>query len=57
MNAPTNLSLEAHKAEMNHVLARQKAAHLRDGPPSAEKRIEWINRCIDLLVGHQTRDR
>jgi coniferyl-aldehyde dehydrogenase len=54
MNAPTNLSLEVHKAEMNHVLARQKAAHLRDGPPSAEKRIAWINSCIDLLVGHQT---
>ncbi|PTS89187.1 MULTISPECIES: coniferyl aldehyde dehydrogenase [unclassified Caulobacter] len=53
MNAPVNLTLDAHKAEMNAVLNRQKAAHLRDGPPSAAKRTEWINRCIDLLVGHQ----
>ena len=26
---------------MNAVLQRQKAAHLSDGAPSAEKRIEW----------------
>ena len=53
MNAPVNLSFEAHKAAMNDVLNRQKAAHLRAGPPSAETRIDWLNRCIDLLVGHQ----
>ena len=53
MNAPVNLTLDAHKALMDDVLRRQKAAHLRDGPPSAEKRIDWLNRCIDLLVGHQ----
>lgn len=53
MNAPTNLTLDAHKAEMNHVLERQKAAHLRDGPWSADQRIERLNRCIDLLIGHQ----
>lgn len=53
MNAPVNLSFDAHKALMNDILQRQKAANLRDGPPSAETRIAWLNRCIDLLVGHQ----
>jgi coniferyl-aldehyde dehydrogenase len=38
---------------MNTVLQRQKAAHLRDGAPSAEKRIEWIDRAIKLLIGHE----
>jgi coniferyl-aldehyde dehydrogenase len=38
---------------MNAVLAKQKAAHLRDGAPSAEKRIERIDRCILLLVEHR----
>jgi coniferyl-aldehyde dehydrogenase len=41
-------------ASMRAVLNRQKAAHLRDGPPSAEKRIEWIDRCVGLLVDHRT---
>jgi len=38
---------------MNAVLQRQKAAHLRDGAPSAEKRIDWIDRAIKLLIGHE----
>ena len=38
---------------MGEVLARQKRAHLKDGPPSAEKRIEWLDRAIALLVGHK----
>jgi coniferyl-aldehyde dehydrogenase len=38
---------------MTAVLAAQKAAHLRDGAPSAEKRIAWIDRCIGLLVDHR----
>jgi coniferyl-aldehyde dehydrogenase len=37
---------------MNALLARQKAAHLRDGPLSAEARIDWLDRCIGLLVDH-----
>jgi coniferyl-aldehyde dehydrogenase len=40
-------------AEMRRVLAVQQKAHLRDGAPSAEKRIEWIDRAINLLVGHK----
>lgn len=37
---------------MGAVLAKQKAANLRDGIPSAETRIEWIDKAIDLLVKH-----
>jgi coniferyl-aldehyde dehydrogenase len=40
-------------ASMNALLAKQKAAHLRDGPPSAEKRIERIDRAIGLLVDNR----
>ncbi len=40
-------------ASMNAILAAQKAAHLRDGAPSAEKRIERIDRCIALLVDNR----
>jgi coniferyl-aldehyde dehydrogenase len=54
VNAPANLNLEAHKALMSQVLAAQKAAHLRDGAPSAARRVEWLDRCIGLLVDHQT---
>jgi coniferyl-aldehyde dehydrogenase len=39
-------------AEMNRILALQKAAQLRDGAPSAEIRINRIDRCIGLLVDH-----
>ena len=53
MNAPANLGQEAVKAGLEIVLQRQKAAHLRDGAPSAERRIDWLNRCIALLVDHQ----
>ena len=52
MNAPANLGADGHRAAMQDILDRQKAAHLRDGPLSAEKRIEWIDRCIGLLVDH-----
>lgn len=38
---------------MQMVLERQKKAHLRDGPPSAQQRIERIDRCIALLVDHR----
>ncbi|WP_084395951.1 coniferyl aldehyde dehydrogenase [Henriciella aquimarina] len=40
--------------DMNAILAKQKAAHLRDGIPSAEQRVEWLDRAIDLLVTHRT---
>jgi coniferyl-aldehyde dehydrogenase len=38
--------------ELDTMLAKQKAAHLRDGSPSAEIRINRIDRCIGLLVDH-----
>ncbi len=41
------------EARMNSVLERQKQAHIKDGPPSAEKRIEWLDRAIALIVGHK----
>ncbi|HEX5378693.1 MAG TPA: coniferyl aldehyde dehydrogenase [Phenylobacterium sp.] len=41
-------------ASMNALLARQKAAHIRDGAPTAEQRIDRLNRCIGLLVDHRT---
>lgn len=39
--------------DMQDILARQKAAQLRDGAPSAEVRIERIDRCISLLLDHR----
>lgn len=53
MNAPANLNLEAAKASLSEILNAQKAAHLRQGAPTAERRIEWLDRCIGLLVDHQ----
>lgn len=53
MNAPVNLGQAPNKAALDLLLARQKAAHLRDGAPSAERRIDWLNRCIGLLVDHR----
>ena len=41
------------EARMREVLARQKHAHIKDGPPSAAKRIEWIDRAIALIVDNQ----
>jgi coniferyl-aldehyde dehydrogenase len=40
-------------ARMREVLERQHQAHVKAGPPSAEKRIEWLDRAINLLVGHK----
>jgi coniferyl-aldehyde dehydrogenase len=40
--------------EMNQILGRQKAAQLRDGAPSAQQRIERIDRCIGLLVDYRS---
>ncbi len=36
------------------MLDRQKKAHTKEGPQPAERRIDWIDRSIDLLVQHQT---
>jgi coniferyl-aldehyde dehydrogenase len=39
-------------AAMGTILARQKEAHVRDGMPSAAKRIEWLEKSIDLIHTH-----
>lgn len=39
-------------SNMEQVLAAQKAAFSRDGAPSAERRIEWLEKSIDLLCTH-----
>jgi coniferyl-aldehyde dehydrogenase len=36
--------------DLHTLLSRQKAAHLRDGAPNADWRIERLDRCIGLLV-------
>ncbi len=41
------------ETRMRQVLERQKQAHIKDGPISAEKRIEWLDRAIGLLVAHK----
>src|SRR6185312_5239438 len=41
------------ETRMRQVLERQKQAHIKDGPVSAEKRIEWLDRAIGLLVAHK----
>ena len=33
---------------MAGILAKQKAAHIRDGIPSAAKRTEWLDKAIGL---------
>ena len=40
-------------ASRNALLAKQKAAHLRDGAPTAEKRIARIDRGIGLLIDNR----
>ena len=39
--------------DMQTLLDRQKAAHLRDRAPTARQRIERIDRCIGLLVDYR----
>ncbi|HEX6865716.1 MAG TPA: coniferyl aldehyde dehydrogenase [Caulobacteraceae bacterium] len=55
MNAPANLGADAHRAAMLEVLDRQKKAHIDQGAPSAELRIDRVNRCIKLLIDYQDR--
>jgi coniferyl-aldehyde dehydrogenase len=41
------------RTTLNDLLARQRAAQLRDGAPPAAIRIDRLNRCIALLVDHR----
>jgi coniferyl-aldehyde dehydrogenase len=47
-NSNTNTAMH-----MRTVLERQKQAHIREGAPSAELRIDRINRAIGLIVDYQ----
>lgn len=40
-------------AQMHAILERQKQAHIREGAPSAELRIDRINRAIGLVVDYR----
>ena len=42
------------RATLNALLAKQRAAQLRDGALSAAIRIDRLNRCIALLVDHRS---
>lgn len=52
--APTAPAVEeTTESQMREILDKQKAAHIADGPPSADLRIDRINRAIGLLVDHR----
>ena len=46
---------DATPEHMLETLQRQKAAQTGQQPPSADQRVEWIDRCIGLLVDHGDR--
>src|ERR1700760_922279 len=52
MNVAPKFESGAQVARMAEVLRRQKAAHIRDGAPSAEVRIARIDKAIALLIKH-----
>jgi coniferyl-aldehyde dehydrogenase len=54
MNAMTGVVLKDVKRSMEEILARQKAAHVREGAPSAAVRTDRLSRCIALLVDHES---
>ncbi|MAB14349.1 coniferyl aldehyde dehydrogenase [Parvibaculum sp.] len=45
--------IEAISQSIRAILDKQKAAHIAEGPISAEKRIEWLDRAIALVVDNQ----
>lgn len=47
-------ALAAAERRMNDLLLRQRAAHLAQGPLTAEIRIAWLDRLIGLMVDHKT---
>src|SRR5665213_4033011 len=53
MSAQAKPMADDFEARMRDVLARQKQANIKEGPPSAEKRIEWLDRAIGLVIGHK----
>ena len=53
MNKPVIPSAEESKVRMLAVLAAQKHAQVRQGPPDARLRKDRLTRCVDLLLTHQ----
>ena len=57
MSSAENLRQPPHGAPaptaLRTALDRLRAAHLRDGPPTAEQRIDRLDRCIGLLVDNR----
>lgn len=54
MNVMTSVAGEDAMRRMADTLARQKAAHIREGAPSQALRTDRLNRCIALLVDHES---
>jgi len=46
-------TMNHNNENMTAILKAQKAAHLRDGIPSYDKRIDWMDKTIGLLVDHK----
>jgi coniferyl-aldehyde dehydrogenase len=44
---------QATIAQMRQVLARQRSACIDQGPPSAQQRIQWLDRLFAILVDHR----
>ena len=44
--------MNSGNTDLGNLLAQQKQACLTDGVPSADQRIEWLDRSIDLLCTH-----
>lgn len=44
---------DAIAKSIRSIVDRQKAAHIKEGAPSAKRRIEWIDRAIALVVDNQ----
>ena len=45
--------IAAIRERMSNILEKQKKAHVKEGPWSAEKRIDMMDRAIDLLIKYQ----
>jgi coniferyl-aldehyde dehydrogenase len=52
MSVAPKIETTGEARRMADVLRRQKAAHIRDGAPSAEVRIARIDRAIATLIKH-----
>ena len=53
MNQADTAAKAVAPGDLRAMLDKQRAAFIQDGPPSAEVRIDRIDRCIGLLVDHQ----